>query len=312
MRRIGPKTKILLSALLLLSGVAGVAYIYNVWQLRHLNVNPQFQDIAGNLICRFYAGTTDFISPVTGNTVNFDLGSRHSFINRSSAERLDSMGYRPRFRPTLIYTVDPDGRYRLYTQKVIIDVALPNPELPDSMFVIRNAELLLVDDCHPNVFGMDMLRNLVVERLWPESVVSLYKEVPDGYYPVCDITVYDSPLGYYVGSIGRASVKLAVNDEAPRDYFLDTGGNMRGIEVVQPYGNVHSATTKVELDSATGYWTQRRCRVSFGNRMRFSSVVYCDTLHTDEYSVNPLILFDQDFIIDMKGRRLMVHKTREP
>ena len=312
MRHIGPITKKVLLSLLLFFGVAAAAYVYSVWQLVKLNDDPQFQHVDGNLICRFHAGATAFVSPVSGRTVNFDLGSRHSFINRSSAENLAAMGFRTRFLPTLIFTVDPDGRYRMYTEKVIIDVTLPNPELPDSLFVIRNVELLLVDNGHPNVIGMDMLRGLVVERLWPEGVVSLYKEVPGGYHSVCDITVHDSPFGYYAGSTGRASINLAVNDEAPREYFLDTGGNMRGIEVVQPYGNIRLATTRVEVDSLTGYWTQRRCRVSFGNRMRFSSVVYCDTIHTDEYSVNPLMLFDQDFIIDMKGRRLMVHKTREP
>lgn len=306
-----PKNKKLLLSLLLILGVLGVVYAYSLWQLSTLNANPQFQETDGNLICRFYAGSATSISPVSGNTVNFDLGSRHSFINRSSAERLEAMGYQAKFLPTLIYTVDADGRYRLYTKKVIIDVTLPNPELPDSIFVVRNVELLVVDDCHPNVLGMDMLNNLVIERLWPEGMVSLYKEVPGGYYPVCDITVHESILGNYVGSTGRASVKLAVNDEEPRDYFFDTGGNMRGIEVVQPYDNLRSAMSKVEVDSVTGYWTQRRCRVSFGNRMRFSNVVYCDTLHTDEYSVNPLMLFDQDFLIDMKGRKLMVHKTRQ-
>lgn len=311
MKKMGSKTKKLLLSILLLLVVLGGVYVYSVWQLSNLNASPQYQQIKGNLISRFNAGYTSTISPVSGNVVNFDLGSRHSFINRKSAHRLDSLGWPAKFYPTLIYTVDVDGRYRLFTQKVVIDVTLPNPELPDSIYLIKNVELLVTDDRHPNVFGMDLLRDLVIEHLWPEGTVSLYKEVPQGYYPVCDITVHDSPLGNYVGSTGRASVKLAVNDEPEREFFFDTGGNMNGLEIVEPYSNRHSAMTKVEIDSVTGFPTQRRCRVNFGNRMRFSNVVYCDTLHTDEYSVNPLVLFDQDFVIDMKGRKLMVHKTRQ-
>lgn len=311
MKKTGTKLKKLLLSVLFILVVLGGVYAYSTWQLNHLNENPRFQEIDGNLISSFTPGPESIISPVSGNTVNFDLGSRHSFINRKSALRLDSLGWPVVFSPTLIYTTDADGRFRLYTQKVTIDVTLPNSELPDSSFVIRNVELLVSDDDQPNVFGMDLLRGIVVERLWPEGTVNFYKETPAGYYPVCDIKFHNSPLGNYLGSNGRASISLAVNDEAERDYFLDTGSNMRDIEIVQPYGNRHSARTTLETDSLTGCPMQRRCRVTFGNRMRFSRVLYCDTLHTDDYSVNPLMIFDQDFVIDMKSRKLMVHKTRE-
>lgn len=310
MKKMGSKTKkLLLSVVFLLVVLAGV-YAYSVWQLTHLNSSPEFQQIDGNLISRFNGGETSTINPVSGNMVNFDLGSRHSFINRSSAQRLDSLGWPAKFYPTLIYTVAADGRYRFFTQKVVIDVTLPNPELPDSIFLIRNVELLVVEDDQPNVFGMDLLRDLVIERTWPEGTISFYKEVPEDYYPVCDINVHDSAFGNYVGTNGRASIKLAVNNEPAREFFFDTGGSMNGIEIVEPFDNRASALSKVEVDSVTGLPTQKRCRVCFGDRIRFSNVVYCDTLHTDEYSVNPLVLFDQDFIIDMKGRKLMVHKTR--
>lgn len=309
-KKIGPKTRKFLISLGFLLVVLGGIYGYSVWQLSHLNDNPIFQDVPGNLISRFKVDDEAVINPVSGNRVHFDLGSRHSFINRKSARRLDSLGYHARFKPTLVFTTDADGVYHLYTQKVVIDVTLPNPELPDSTFVIKNVELLVVDDHHPNVFGMDLLKGLVIERQWDGGIISFYKEVPEGYYPVCNITVHDSPWGNYVGSTGRASIKLAVNDEQPRDYFFDTGGKMRYIELVQPLNDIRNATTNVELDPLTGFQTQRRCRVRFGNRMRFSNVIYCDTLHTDKYSVNPLKLFDQDFAIDMKGKQLLVHKTK--
>lgn len=305
------KNKRLLLSVLLIIAVIGGVYGYSVWQLSHLNDGYRLQDSPGNLVCSFYAGRDNSMHRVSGNVVYFDLGSRHSFINRSSAERLHKQGSRVKYSPTLLWTTDADGRYRLFTQKVVIDVSLPNPEMPDSNLMVYGVELLVVDDDTPNTFGMDLLHGLVVERLWPENIVNIYKEVPSDYHLVSKIDLHDSPFGNYVGSTGRASIKLTVNDDEPRDYYFDTGGNMVNVELVQPEGQMHMATTKIELDSVTGLNMQRQCRVAFGDRLRYSNVVYCDTLHTDEFSVNPLRLFDQDFILDFPGRRLMIHKTRE-
>jgi len=303
------KRKLLLSGLILLLVVAGV-YVCGIWQLRSLNANPDFSEVPGNLLGSFNAGADNSMRSLSGNTVYFDLGSRHSFINRRAVARLDSAGSPVRLRNTLLWTTDADGRYHFYTKKVIIDLTIPNPLLPDSVYVIRNVEMLLTDDDHPNVFGMDLLHNVVIERLWPENIVNIYKEVPAGYHKIMDIDIHDSLLGSYVSSSGRASIELTVNDDKPRRYFFDTGGEMVDIEVVQPDSQLHMATSSVVTDSVTGLKIQRQCRVGFGDRLRYSKVVYCDTLHTDKYSVNPLKLFDQDLVLDMRGRRVMIHKTR--
>lgn len=97
--------------------VLGGVYAYSIWQLSQLNSNPQFQEVPGNLICRFKTGSDTSINPASGNTVYFDLGSRHSFINRRSAERLDSLGFTPKYSPTIVYTTDADGHYHLFTHK---------------------------------------------------------------------------------------------------------------------------------------------------------------------------------------------------
>lgn len=306
---ISARKKLLLLLCVPVLALAGV-YGYSIWQLNHLNSQYHFQDIPGNLVGSFRAGPGNSMNPVSGNVVYFDLGSRHSFINRKSIERLREIGSPVEFSNTLIWSTDADGRYRLYTEKVKTDITIPNPELPDSLFVIHDVELLVVDDDKLNVFGMDIIRNLVVERLWPEGIINLYKEVPEGYHTVMKLHVHDSVFENYIGNTGRAAIDLVVNDSESREYFLDSGGNMVGIEVVQPEDQMHMATTKIEIDSVTGLYTQRQCRVSFGDRLRYSSVVYCDTLHTDKYSVNPMKLFDQDFVLDMPGRRLMIHKTR--
>lgn len=303
------KRKLLLSGLILLLAAVGVCAC-GAWQLRTINANPVFPEIPGNLIGSFNAGKDNALRTLSGNTVYFDLGSRHSFINRSSVARLDSFGTTIKFKNILLWTTDADGRYHLYTKKAVLDVYIPNWQLPDSFYVIRNVELLLEEDDHPNVLGMDLLHDIVIERLWPENIVNLYKEVPAGYHTITNIRIHNSFLGSFVSSSGRASIELTVNDDKPREYFCDTGGEMVDIEVVQPDSQLHMATSSVVTDSVTGLKIQRQCRVSFGDRLRYSKVVYCDTLHTDKYSVNPLKLFDQDLILDMRGRRVMIHKTR--
>lgn len=304
------KRKILLSVLLLLLVVAG-AYAYSIWQLSHLNNSFYFMETKGNLVGSFDVETDNVIHQPSGNKVTFAIGSRHSFIAYDDALHLKELGYPVEFKNTFILTTDPGGKYKLYTKKARLDVTFVNPTLPDSTFVIHDVELLVRPAGTHNVLGMDILSKLVIERLWPENIVNLYKQVPPGYHTVSPIKFHDSPMGNYVITTGRASIPLSVNDEEPREYFLVTAGKMWDLEIVQPKNKRLMATTPVVHDSITGLDVQRRCRVSFGNRLRYSNVVYSDTIHKTNYVINPLRFFDQDFVIDMPGRRLMVHKTRE-
>lgn len=304
------KRRIFLSVLLLLLIAVGV-YGYSVWQLGHLNTSYRFMETKGNLICTFDVINDMNITQPSGNTVVFALGSRHSFISIDAAEHLKDKGFPVEFLNTLIYTTDENGIYRLYTKIARLDVTFVNPELPDSTFIIHDVELLVRPKGTPNILGIDILSNLVIERLYPENIVNLYKTVPAGYHTIAKIKVHNSPLGNYLGPAGRASIKLSVNDEAPRDYYFSTAGKMDDYEIVQPENNIVQATTEVKKDPRTGQLTQHNCRVSFGNRLRYSNVVYSDSIHANEYNVNPLRLFDQDFVLDMPGRRLMVHRTRE-
>lgn len=304
------KRKIILSVLCLLLVVAG-AYAYSVWQLSRLNTSFYFMDTPGNLIGSFSVGESNVIHQPSGNDVTFALGSRHSFIAHDDAVRLKELGYPVKFSNTLILTTAPTGQYHIYTQKVKLDVTFINPSLPDSAFVIHDVELLVRPDGTRNVIGMDILSKMVIERLWPENIVNLYKEVPPSYYEVSPIKFHDSTLGNYVRLNGRASIPLSVNDEEPRDYYLVTADKMWNYEIVQPKKNRLLATTPVEWDSIKGVYVQSRCRVNFGNRLRYSSVVYSDDVHSARYVINPLRFFDQDFVLDMPGRRLMIHRTRE-
>lgn len=304
------KRKLLLSLLFLLLAAVGI-YSYSVWQLARLNTSFRFMETEGNLISSFESAQGNTILQPSGNIVVFAVGSRHSFISYDSALHLKELGYPVEFMNTLIYTTDHNGRYHFFTKKAKLDIPLINPTMPDSTFVIHDAELLVNPAGAPNILGMDLLSSMVIERLYPEGTVNLYKTVPEGYYTVSEIKIEESPLGNYVGSTGRATIPLTVNDDPPREYYMATAGKMADYEVVQPKYKRSLATTSVKPDPKTGVLIQKRGRVNFGNRLRYSEIAYSDTIHTAEYTVNPLKLFDQDFVLDLPGRRLMVHKTRE-
>lgn len=289
-----------------------LCYTYNTWQIRSLNANPQFDPSESNMIARFSLNDSCTIYSVGGQPVNFDMGSRHSFISKESLKQIIASGLPVKESSTLIYTKDSDGHFHWYTKKATLDVFLPNPELPDSAYYIRNVELLVSDAPGNNVFGMDLLKYMVIEHSCDTDELIIYRHVPnDGYVPVSDITLHDNMFGDFFGRTNRASVTLTVNDDKSREYFFDTGGKMRHYEIVQPEDCRTNATTAVIRDTVYDYWVQQDCRVSFGNRMRFSTVVYANNLHTDDYSANPLRLFDQDCIIDFPGRQLMIRKTKD-
>lgn len=285
--------------------VVGV-YAYGVWQVRKLNTEVEIPRAQSDMIASFSLADDCTFRSVGGQAVFFDMGSRHSFVSPKSLERLREIGHPFEQSKTLVYTTDPDGHYRFYTSKVRFDVFLPNPEMPDSVFWLRNVELLVSDNVVDNVIGMDILRLFVIEHINKTGEVRIYhNSVPEGYEPVSDIDVHDSPLGQMLAPSRRASISLVVNDDAPRDYFFDTGGRMRTIEIVQPTRKIHSATSIVTTDSLSGLQVQNHCRVAFGNRLKYATVVYCDSLHTDEYSVNPLLLFRQDIVLDLPNGKLL-------
>lgn len=301
---------LVLSVCVMIATLSGV-YAYGVWQVKRLNSRIEVPETGGKPLVRFEMGRDCTVRARTGSKVFFDMGSRHSFVSSDEVERFRAIGYPLTVERCFIVTTDPAGRYRTYTQKVVMDLPLPNPELPDSTCYLHHAELLVSDHGNDNILGMDILRQFVIERRWNSNELLLYRETPENYFPVCKINVYGASVGGPLSTSLRASVVLQVNNDEPREYFFDTGVEMRHIELVQPLDRSSYALSEITTDSISGLPVQKRCFVAFGDRIRYSSVIYCDTLHTDKYSVNPLRLFDQDMVLDMPGKRLLVHKTRD-
>lgn len=297
------RRRFVLSLLLLLAVVAGV-YAAGVYQICRFNSHLDVPETGRNLLARFALDEQGNLYSPSGKVVTLDMGSRHTFINRKTLDEFKREGY-PAFEvPTLIFTTDQNGHYRLYTRKVTMPMLLTDPNAPDSILHLGNAELLIATDDHPNVIGMDTLEHFVVGRDADTGEISFYRNVPEGYSLVSELNGGDMTVAEMIGYNRRLYIPLQVNDDNAQNYYFDTGKTIRGLDLVQPLGNIERAKSPVVSDSASGLMVQPKCRVIVGQRVRFADVAYSDTLHTDKYSLNPFRLFTQSFVIDVPGKKL--------
>ncbi len=305
------KINLLLKIILPIAAVFLGVYGIGVWQIRQLNTSLDFPPAASDTLAQFKLASDCTFKSITGSKVYFDMGSRHSFIQQKVLDKLRNINYPMKEIGVFIYTTDNNGHRRLFTKKVRLDIYFPNPAMPDSIYILKNVDLLVSDGEFDNLIGMDILRHMVLEHINDANEIRLYRSVPYGYTEVCNINMHTSIWSSLCSTNRRASIDLVVNDEAPTKYFFDTGGDMRRFDLVQPLNMLRGATSAVQVDPTTGLMVQKHCRVSFGNRLKYSSVVYADSLHTDKYSVNPLKLFDQDIVIDFPGEKLYTRSTRQ-
>ncbi len=290
------------SVMVLLAFVVGV-YAAGVYQISHFNDKMLIPEGADNVLAQLDLNSRGTFRSPSGLEVAIDMGSRHSFITKDAVKHLESIGYPICKFPTLLLTHNYVGRYHVYTQKVSMPVRLPGP---DGDCRLENCEMLIEDNEAGNIIGMDLLRYFVLEHEAATNRVKLLRNVPDDYVFVSHISATDRPIVSLSGIKRRVYITLAVNDANPADYFFDTGPSMAGLQLIQPLSNAKQATSPVVPDSITGLMTQQECRVMVGNRMKFAPVAYCDTVHTDDYSINPFNFFyPNDIVLDLPRMQLL-------
>lgn len=288
--------------MVLLLFVFGV-YAAGVYQLSHFNDKMIVPEGTDNLLAEIDINSRGTFRSPSGLEVILDMGSRHSFITEEAVEHLRSIGYPIEVFPTLLCTQNYSGRYRVYTRKVSLPVRLPAPR---GECRLENCEMLIENNEAGNIIGMDLLRYFVVAHEAADNRVKLLRNVPEDYVFVSHLSATDKPLISLSGLKRRVYITLAVNDANPEDYFFDTGPSMVGLQLIQPLDNAKQATSPVAPDSVTGLMTQQECRVMVGNRMKFAPVAYCDTVHTDKYSINPFNFFTpNDIVIDFPRLQLL-------
>lgn len=305
-----PLRTLILSVFVIVAVLLGV-YAAGVYQIYHFNSGMIIPEGDDNLIATFIPDKDGLLYTTIDQAVTVDMGSRHCYITTETLERLKSKGHPVTEYPTLIYTTGPAGKYHIYTRKVVLPVELYIHPDSDKVITFDNVELLIWDSKEGNILGMDFLERFVIERDTDTGYISLLRHVPDGYSYVCDINGHDSTIGDIIGYSRRVYIPLQVNDEAPQNYYFDTGRGIKSCELVQPLKNATRATTTVYVDSVTGLLTQDNCRVLVGDRMRFARVTYSDSLHTDKYSINPFRVFNRSIVMDLPHRKLYYRKVHE-
>ncbi len=294
--------------------VTAALALLNNYRVKSISDNIVFGETPQSGIAAHFTLSENYsVKILDDETAIFDMGSRHSLICKESLQYIIDSGHPYSIAPALIYTKDDNGNHRVYTQKITTDITLPNSECRDSVYTIRNVDFLIDNTIDSNILGMNVLKHFAIQRLYATNEILLYFNAPEcNYQEVCELKLHESLLGsLFDNEINRASVSLIVNGEPPQSYFMDTGRAMRTIEVVQPEDNLASATGRVEQDSVTGLLTQNRCKVKFGNRLRFTRVIYENDLHTDKYGMNPFNFFNQDCIIDIPNNRLLIRRPQK-
>lgn len=300
--------RVTLAAIFIVLAVIVGVYGAGIYQIFHFNGNMEIPAGEDNLIIQFKPDKDGYVYSANGAKISIDMGSRHSFITPQTLNRIKEEGYEAKEQQTLLFSTDQSGRYRIYTRKVIMPVYFYSDTTAQDIVTFNNVELLISDNNGENALGMDFLEKFVIERNKDNKTVSLLRHVPEDYTYVCDLNGHDSAIGDLFGYSRRVYIPLKVNDEAPQNYYLDTGHDIHNCDLVQPLKNINKATSPVRIDSVTGMMTQESCQVQIGDRMRFAKVTYSDSLHTDQYSINPFRAFNRSIVLDLPAKKLYYAK----
>lgn len=300
--------RVTLAALFVVLAVIIGVYGAGIYQIYHFNSKMEIPEGDDNLIVRLQPDEKGFVYDAFGCPVTIDMGSRHSFITPETLAYLKGLGYDAQEQQTLLYTTDQSGHYRIYTRKVVMPVKFLTDSTATDTIAFRHVELLISNREEGNLLGMDFLERFVIAHNKETGAISLMRSVPTDVAFVSDLNGHDSAIGDLFGYSRRVYLSLVVNDEAPQNYYLDTGRGMSSCALVQPKKNISKATTPVRLDTLTGMMTQENCRVQIGDRMRFARVTYSDSLHTDDYSINPFTALNRNVVLDLPDKKLYYAK----
>ncbi len=252
----------------------------------------------------------------------FDTGSDASSITEEDLEKLKKLGFKieKKFYPV----IGRNGagkinwtftRYRvdipLYDYDYFIDSTgnIAGRVKPESLNVLHNVDLVLSTTGF-SVLGVDFIEKFKVEYRYDEKAIGLYFNSPEGYEPFVDLTVSRNPIKdlwqsnrYYFS----AKVQNITND-----YFLDTGLQRTPLKLPKS----DASRTRNDLIPDTAY-TQtrqhahpalidRKAWVMIGDRAGTTATWYYDTSE-EPYSANPFNFIKQDFVLDLKSRKIMLH-----
>lgn len=259
------------------------------------------------------------VEVVPGLKFKLDTGSDVSTITAADLALLDSLGYKASesfyISPgrdgrgdtrveTQRYTVSiPIGEYSFTTDSLGTMTALPTGRIVN---IIRNIDFV-PSHTEMSVLGIDFLEQFKMEFNYNDKSLSLYRQLPEGYQKITDITTSSSPIDKIM--LGNRYYLTIKAERKRNNYFIDTGIRNARIKLpARESSRSHRDLADTVIISARGQFPGKidnNAWLIFGDRAGSYQVCYYDN-DEEEYAINPLNLFDQDIILDFKGNALLL------
>lgn len=307
-------------ALLVAAGTI-LAYGYgNAIQPRYLHENPDEE------VCAVYPYENGILR--VGDSLRFriDTGSRISLIRQADIDLLkrrkvpiDSIWY-----PSIGKNIH--GEFYFTTKRYIASLPIKERKLVTDSATgrqyytipgkvvnrIMNVAFLAAD---PNdsvsTLGINLLEHFVVEYQNSREAVVLRKSVPLDYQLVSHI---DAPFSIYklLGISGKYYLDVTA-DNAVKPYCIDTGIEEIDLKLpsedakAQPFKSLRERKVRTTRGEITAQYTDSLW-VRLGNRQGTHSA-YFSGGEEEEYCINPMNFYTQDFVLDFPARKLYLHPT---
>ena len=238
------------------------------------------------------------------NTACLDLESR---VWDWLVER--NPGYEQRWQPP-IFKIDALGGINSITKQLnqpyyIGKIYTRNKNNQTEYDEINGVHMTQSNDNY-SIIGMTLLYDQIVEFAKKDSVLRFLKSVPSDYTEMIKLST-DSQNGV---PLRRLSIPIEVNGQT-HSYFIDTGIYTPihlPISDSRYYKPNELKEETIEIQShrtiqTNIYLWKYGCYVSVGGKQIKTDLNFSDN-HKSEYSINPLLLFDENFIIDFKNKQM--------
>lgn len=264
-------------------------------------------------------GPNALVELVPGLTMKLDTGCDFSIITQADLERIKRMGLKvdSTYYPQL--GRDRAGHVSLRMRRYHVDVPMGEYiygtdsagnniyEFSGKVNMIRHVDFVPAEPDETSLLGIDLLERFIVEYTANPETLTLCTELPDGYNYVDEIHEMKNLAD--VLTLGHRYYTRLKVERKSNNFFIDTG--LRNIHIKLPSEARRRSKRTIVRDTML----QRNHRVpvyidssawaEYGNRAgNYVAFYYDSRFGSEEYAVNPLILFQQDAVLDFPNRKL--------
>jgi hypothetical protein len=255
-----------------------------------------------------------------GLSFKFDTGSDITTVTKADLEVLKKYG--SKVEKSYYPTIGRNGNGKMRVTGVRYKVSFPVCEYKfhtDSTgnfisestgkIVNRISDVdVILSETGESVLGIDFIERFFIEFLYNENALALHTRMPEGYQKITDIV---ADRMWFMSPGWRYYISLRINN-INEDFFIDTGIRNAGIKM--PMADSGSSTeqlTDTTMYSAKGAFPAKidwHSWLVFGDRAGSYPVTYFDNSE-EGYSINPLNMFDQDIVLDFRGKGLWLRPS---